>query len=436
MFQEGVPPSLEFFTQLECLRLRNVVKLPSLFPHLPNLIHLEVSGGVCSFREVPSSLGSLQSLKHLKLRGSFQKIPESISQLTSLETLSVTSSSLTTLPNSLHGLQRLKELQLNGCGAFSRLPDSLWDLPSLEILSVPCEFLSEKAGKLRSLRKLSIDCDTEHSIPFHGLPSNIGDLYELKSLRAICPYMTTFPSTFISFTSLQTLQVVWSGPLPAAFGQLQSLKNLVLDSDRLGWLPDSFGNLSSLHSLVLACKKLTSLPQTFGDLRNLRTLSLKSCDSLSAFHDSFCNLTELRELDAGCCNLLLLPKNFGRLTSLQSLEISSKKLLQLPESFGDLRRLQKLELGCPKLCAMPTSGEFLPTTIREKLEKAIEDSQVTMESSGNIHSSNYHQAKEKLTSSPNCKPSTLSKAQYSQSVSLNRRASAWQIETPSFSRRM
>ena len=58
--------------------------------------------------------------------------------------------------------------------------------------------------------------------------------------------------------------------LPESFGELASLNELYLSSNKLKFLPSSFGDLKSLEILELNENQLKTLPESIGDLSSLK----------------------------------------------------------------------------------------------------------------------------------------------------------------------
>ena len=66
--------------------------------------------------------------------------------------------------------------------------------------------------------------------------------------------------------------------MPAEIGQLTSLEELFLDSNRLTTVPAEIGQLTSLEKLHLAGNQLTSVPAEIGQLTSLEWDKRQSAD--------------------------------------------------------------------------------------------------------------------------------------------------------------
>jgi len=201
-------------------------------------------------------------------------------------------------------------------------------------------------GNLHALRSLSVDCDYEQAAraPARTLPSRLGWLFDLTTLRLVCPHVRGLPEGLMYLGKLAHLQLQFSGALPKSFGELSSLETLVLDSPQVYALPESFGSLGLLRELSLVCPKLAALPESWGGLKALQKLWLSNCASLEALPGSFGSLPSLTHLEASCPQLKWLPASFGQLTSLLSLEV------QRQQACGAAR----------KLCGAPIPAQAPP----------------------------------------------------------------------------
>jgi Leucine-rich repeat (LRR) protein len=67
------------------------------------------------FTSLPESIGNLQNLKKLTLKGNqLEEVPESIGQLTELRTLDLSNNNLTSLPEEIGNCRNLKSVVLKG----------------------------------------------------------------------------------------------------------------------------------------------------------------------------------------------------------------------------------------------------------------------------------------------------------------------------------
>jgi len=217
------------------------------------------------------------------------------------------------------------------------------------------------------------------------LPESIGNLSSLKELFLGSNKFTTLPESIGNLSSLKVLYLRWNKltTLLESIGALKSLQILNLEYNQLTTLPKSIGNLKSLKKLVLHNNKLTTLPKSIGSLSSLKELSLLE-NQLTTLSESIGNLTSLQTLDLGSNEFTTLPESIGNLSLLKELDLSYNKLSTLPESIGNLKSLKKLKLNDNELSTLPESIGNLSSL--EKLY--LNDNQLTTlpESIGNLSS--------------------------------------------------
>ena len=350
---EAVPPSIADLTALEELRLDGC------------------SGGLRVPEEAFASCLA-GSLKVLSLPvGELVPLPTTLSNLTSLTFLSFEAAAPAPLPppsppeSTAGSSSKSSSHHHGGFVGGNRTEGPL--SPILEPLSPtmpgtpgpPAHFL--EASWMPS--RLPV---TSVSSPTSALPGSIGQLRGIRTLRVICPHITSLPSSIAHLHSLSSLTLKFNGVLPRCFGSLLSLHHLVLDSPSLYALPDSFAGLTALRTLTLACPGLALLPVNFGQLCSLESLCLLQCTNIATLPASMALLRSLTFLDLSCPQLNWLPISFGQMPALEELSIASQVLTQLPENFGHLGNLRQLRLDCPVLQVLPVSFLDLPGSAIER----------------------------------------------------------------------
>lgn len=140
-----------------------------------------------------------------------------------------------------------------------------------------------------------------------------------------------------------------AGTLPAALGNLPSLRVLELEGNALsGALPKDLGRLGNLRSLRLGLNQLSgALPKELGSLSRLETLALPFNRLSGVVPSELGGLTALRVLDLSGNDLSgSVPVRTGQLRSLQYLDLSGNRLTGgIPAELGNLSGLEALSLG-------------------------------------------------------------------------------------------
>ena len=119
--------------------------------------------------------------------------------------------------------------------------------------------------------------------------------------------------------------------LPSQIGDLVNLKTLDLGNNQLTTLPPEIGNLTALKRLDLDNNQLTTLPPEIGNLTALTLLNLVNIQ-LTTLPPEIGNLTALKWLFLRNNQLTTLPPEIGNLTALMELDLSNNQLTTLPHS--------------------------------------------------------------------------------------------------------
>ncbi|KAL9224276.1 hypothetical protein vseg_000331 [Gypsophila vaccaria] len=145
--------------------------------------------------------------------------------------------------------------------------------------------------------------------------------------------------------------------LPNSIGCLSKLKTLNVSGNLLTSLPRTIEDCRTLEEINANFNQLSTLPDTIGfELQSLRKLSVNS-NKLMSLPYSISHATELRVLDVRLNCLRSLPNDLENLTKLQVLNVSQnfQYLVELPYSIGLLLSLIELDVSYNKLKSLPTS---------------------------------------------------------------------------------
>ncbi|XP_047954253.1 putative disease resistance protein RGA3 [Salvia hispanica] len=264
---------LTLLTELFIDGIDDVESLPDwLFYRIPNLSKLTIRQ--CSnLREIPDGLGTLNSLKELRIMDcpnlkwiGVQQSQESLRSLTSLEISEC--KALLYLPCEMLG-SSLKDLKLE-------------DLSSLENLSEIIDTLSSPrltGLTIAGVPQLKTNCFVEIPPPFSNLT-------RLRIDVSVGGLMETVNGILQGCSSLNELELKgmesWEN-LPESIQHLNTLYYLRLENFGMEELPEWLGNLSSLRELdIYNCKKLRRLPSTdaMRRLTQLNFLGIEGCPEI------------------------------------------------------------------------------------------------------------------------------------------------------------
>jgi Leucine-rich repeat (LRR) protein len=215
--------------------------------------------------EIPASLGDLESLKSLSLRGNkLHDFPEIFYRWTALTELVVSNNRLAQLQLQFEVLTRLDTLGLEG---------NLLVSPPREVLQQGTPTTLEYIRRLRIARDcLALDMS---SFGLVGLPAEV--------LEA----NTRITSLKLSGNRLRTL--------PPELRVLRGLQILICDGNALSELPSEIGQCTALTALNAAANHLRSLPSSVGRLSNLTSLLIGDND-MSSLPPDLKRLTKIVEL--------------------------------------------------------------------------------------------------------------------------------------------
>lgn len=227
---------------------------------------------------VPDEVGNLKKLKQLVL-GHFEshihenvtKLPLSLKNLRQLELLDLRNNPLSTFPSQLTTVVHLQELHVNNCN-LSCLPDQLDHLQQLSVLDLSNNSFTTLplcVTKLQNLVTLYMS-----DAKLETLCKEIKNLVKLERLQLTNNQLKTLPDELFELVNLKKLHMNINqlSSLDDKVGDLVNLEYLVLDRNKLTKLPHTIGNLKKLHYLNLYENKLTRLPESVTSLTKVETL--------------------------------------------------------------------------------------------------------------------------------------------------------------------
>ncbi|VVA90426.1 unnamed protein product [Arabis nemorensis] len=301
---------------------------------------IDLSVGGCNFlKQVPSSIGGLNSLLRLQLdRTPFETLPEEISHLHFIQELKLMNcESLKFLPKSFGAMDTLRSLYLEG-SSIEELPESFGKLENLVLLRMSkCKMLRRLPNSFGDLKSLH-DLHMQETL-VSDLPESFGNLSNLMVLKMLKkplfrssesgvpstskePRFVAVPDTFSNLLSLEKLDArSWgiSGKIPDVLEKLSSVKIVNLGNNYFHSLPSSLEGLSNLRELLLYdCRELKCLPPLPWKLEQL---SLANCFSLESISD-LSKLEILHELNLTNCEKVNDIPGLEKLAALRRLYMS------------------------------------------------------------------------------------------------------------------
>jgi len=303
--------------------------LPEWIGDFTRLYVLEISGPWCNneMKELPESLGELQSLGTLKLQGlrALEALPAAISRLTSLEVL-----------------------RIADCYRLKKLPklDGLTALNSLEVVSESVDSQCRMELETREMKKLQMLWPK---------------LEGLQNLHMVFPHIDEVSIQSRS-RSLNTLEIDACEARELEFGAgLSCLERLkIYGCPMLEDLPASLAALPHLRRLEMSAygghvhshenQSMTQLSAHIKELKELKELRIHMFMHLATLPDQMRALTELEKLEIDLCGLEALPASIVHLNQLQELSIIGCPIGDIPslQTLTSLRRLFIFPLAEPE----------------------------------------------------------------------------------------
>uniref|UniRef100_A0A3Q3QB74 Disease resistance R13L4/SHOC-2-like LRR domain-containing protein n=1 Tax=Monopterus albus TaxID=43700 RepID=A0A3Q3QB74_MONAL len=150
-----------------------------------------------------------------------------------------------------------------------------------------------------------------------------------------------------------------------ALGDLSSLRahgDPVLDLSNFKFkrVPSCVCRLLHLEKLYVCENRLRTLPDSISELQGLRTLAL-DFNKIEDVPVAVCQLTNLTRLYLGNNRLMTLPPELRNLRSLRSLWMENNYFQRFPRELYDLPRLKSLQMGNNQLKTLPSDLQRMGT---------------------------------------------------------------------------
>ncbi|XP_061996321.1 disease resistance-like protein DSC1 [Rosa rugosa] len=256
-----IPSYFENLHKLTSLNATNCSNLSVLSDMPCNMVWLEL--GRTAIEDLPSSIWSLEKLVELNLDGceGIKKLPNSIWKLYSLTSLNLSGTSIEGLPSSIECLSGLQFLELQNCKRFVSLPTSIYKLKSLKT------FYLSGCSSLENFPEILEPMELLGNLSLAG--TKFKDVVGRKEL--VLPGCRSFESVPNSILPPSSV-ILWSW-----------MSRLDLsDCTMLEEIPDWIFSLNRLSELYLRGTMIRSIPSTINQASRLSILDLQNCKRLES----------------------------------------------------------------------------------------------------------------------------------------------------------
>lgn len=293
---------------------KSLKELPALLSEFKNLEEIDLSENPdldlsASFQ----LLNRFERLSSLSLSKMYKPIPNNISILFRLEKLDLEKNDLTSIPEGVKRLTRLRKLILwdNNINNISLQPG---DLPNLEEIQLGLNKLTAFPDDLSLLPNLKNISFYENQIRY--VSPNIKKFTRLEELDLRGNKISSLPAEFGELKKLKKLnlhenQLSFITPLL----NLISLEELNLGDNKIEQIPENINMLKNLKDLSLSSNPIKTVPEGIRDLKSLNYISIDGNDSakLTAYLSLVATLPELKNLSIALGGVKEMPPEFEKL---------------------------------------------------------------------------------------------------------------------------
>lgn len=298
---------------------KSLTELPSVLIKFKNLEEIDLSGNTNldlfgSFQ----LLSRFRKLKSLSINSINDSIPDNISTLASIEELDLEKSGLTSIPEGVKRLTRLRKLILWD-NKISNISLQHGDLPNLEEIELGLNKLTAFPDDLSLIPNLKIISVYHNSISF--VSPGIKKFLRLEKIDMRGNKLSSLPVEFGDLKTIRKLdlrenQLSFMIPLHNLIG----LEELDIAENKIEDIPDKIGMLTNLKKLSLSSNPIRTMPERIRDLQSLNYISIDGNDSakLPAYLSLVATLPELKTLSIALGGIKEMPSEFEKLTQVSS----------------------------------------------------------------------------------------------------------------------
>ncbi|KAF8038634.1 hypothetical protein BT93_B1232 [Corymbia citriodora subsp. variegata] len=379
IYIEELPDSVGKLKSLVELDLSStsVGHLPDSIGNLEKLKVLRMSG-IRGITKLPSAIGLVEKLEELDARGCCNltgEIPEEIGRLSRLRILDLSNTRISRLPTTVSHLSNLQTLKLEKCPELKQLPElppyltclswgpkNCWCSSAEEHRHEPEECWQEQNRareeyeqeiERRALKEYGIalplptriGAPSQQETTVTTLPTSIGTLSQLKTLKLCCKNVQFLPQLPSSLRELQLRDLATTRSLD--FSNLKKLSILKFYGCSLEFSSIFDAETEELCMELCELRKLDAPLQL--EMKRLRLLEMAYCEFLPEVLD-LSRMKNLRTVSLGFCLSLVEIRGLEESGSLCSLSVDYCPSMERMSDLSKLKKLRELEVKyCRKL---------------------------------------------------------------------------------------
>uniref|UniRef100_A0A3P9Q665 Erbb2 interacting protein n=1 Tax=Poecilia reticulata TaxID=8081 RepID=A0A3P9Q665_POERE len=317
----------------------------------------------CSLETVPKEIFSFEkTLQELYLDANqIEELPKQLFNCQLLNRLSMPDNDVTVLPAAIANLINLRELDVSK-NSIQEFPENIKNCKVLTVVEAsvnPISKLPEGFTQLISLTQLYVnDAFLEFLPASFGrsvcFPVCIGEQFvKTRNLSKNC-LLFLLPEVLENLNGLKELWMDGNKLtfLPGMLGMLKQLVYLDVSKNNLEMVDEKLSGCENLQDLLLSNNALTQLPGSIGSFKKLTTLKVDE-NQLMYLPDSIGGLTSIDELDCSFNEIEALPPSIGQCVSIRTFAADHNFLSQLPPELGSWKSATVLFLHSNKLESLP-----------------------------------------------------------------------------------
>ncbi|OUM67373.1 hypothetical protein PIROE2DRAFT_5236 [Piromyces sp. E2] len=264
-------------------------------------------------------------------------------KLTKVKSLFMVNVKVDLIKNLLTKFKNLKNLSIDHYALSQQSISEISSLTKLEELKLEFCYYNDvndidSFKKLKNLKKLTISNLHDTTFPYSKSYS-LEDLDQLEYLDLHNNEATITIKNLGYLDKLKYLTNITS--IPSSIGDLEKLKELNLDDNKIKKLPSTIGSLEKLTCNTANNNLIESLPSSIGELISVQEIYLEN-NLIKTIPNTIENLDNLKYFKN---KITKIPNAISNLKRIINLHLDHNQIKKIPSSLGNAKSLQYLYLN-------------------------------------------------------------------------------------------